>query len=47
MEEITLILLQLLLAHILTDFVLQPTKLVKQKREKKASSWFFYTFTHF
>lgn len=42
MEETTLILLQLLLAHILTDFVLQPTKLVKQKREKKASSWFLY-----
>jgi len=42
MEETTLILLQLLLAHILTDFVLQPTKLVKQKRENKASSWFLY-----
>ncbi|SKB32920.1 Protein of unknown function [Salegentibacter holothuriorum] len=42
MEETILILLQLLLAHILTDFVLQPTKLVKQKREKKARSWFLY-----
>jgi hypothetical protein len=42
MKETTLILLQLLLAHILTDFVLQPTKLVKHKREKKASSWFLY-----
>ncbi|PRX47378.1 DUF3307 domain-containing protein [Salegentibacter salegens] len=42
MEETTLILLQLLLAHILTDFVLQPTKLVKHKREKKAGSWFLY-----
>ena len=42
MEETTLILLQLLLAHILTDFVLQPTSLVKQKRDKKASSWFLY-----
>ncbi|MBZ9631793.1 DUF3307 domain-containing protein [Salegentibacter sp. LM13S] len=42
MEENTLILLQLLLAHILTDFVLQPTKLVKQKREKKLGSWFLY-----
>lgn len=42
MEETTLILLQLLLAHILTDFVLQPTSLVEQKRDKKASSWFLY-----
>jgi len=42
MEESTLILLQLLLAHILTDFVLQPTKLVKHKREKKSGSWFLY-----
>ncbi|MBZ9729643.1 DUF3307 domain-containing protein [Salegentibacter sp. JZCK2] len=42
MEETTIILLQLLLAHILTDFVLQPTKLVKHKREKKAGSWFLY-----
>ena len=42
MEETTLILLQLLLAHILTDFVLQPTRLVKHKREKKAGSWFLY-----
>lgn len=42
MEENTLILLQLLLAHILTDFVLQPTKLVNHKREKKAGSWFLY-----
>lgn len=42
MEETTLILLQLLLAHILTDFVLQPTKLVEHKRQKKAGSWFLY-----
>jgi hypothetical protein len=42
MENATLILFQLLLAHILTDFVLQPTKLVKHKRNKKAGSWFLY-----
>ncbi|SHG34382.1 Protein of unknown function [Salegentibacter echinorum] len=42
MENAILILFQLLLAHILTDFVLQPTRLVKQKRSKKAGSWFLY-----
>lgn len=42
MENTILILFQLLLAHILTDFVLQPTRLIKQKRNKKAGSWFLY-----
>lgn len=42
MENSILILLQLLLAHIITDFVLQPTKLIQQKREKKSKSLFLY-----
>ena len=32
----------LLLAHIVGDFVLQTDSLCKQKREKKARSWFLY-----
>lgn len=32
----------LLLAHLVGDFVLQTDSLCKQKREKKASSWFQY-----
>ena len=32
----------LLLAHLVGDFVLQTDSLCKQKREKKASSWFLY-----
>jgi len=42
MENSTLILLQLLLAHIVTDFVLQPTKWVVHKREHKAKSVYLY-----
>jgi hypothetical protein len=42
MEENIQILLQLILAHILTDFVLQPAKLINHKREKKEGSWFLY-----
>jgi len=37
-----LILLQLLLAHIITDFVLQPTKWVEHKREHKVKSKYLY-----
>ncbi|HET8754099.1 MAG TPA: DUF3307 domain-containing protein [Salinimicrobium sp.] len=37
-----LILLQLLLAHVLTDFVLQPTKWVMHKRQFKEKSLFLY-----
>lgn len=37
-----LILLQLLLAHILTDFVLQPTRWIIHKRQKKAKSIYLY-----
>jgi hypothetical protein len=36
------ILLQLLLAHILTDFVFQPTAWVVHKRKKKAKSLYLY-----
>lgn len=42
MNEATVILLQLLLAHILVDFVFQPTNLVKHKRKFKGRSWFLY-----
>lgn len=42
MENNLLILLQLLLAHIITDFVLQPTKFILQKRKKKGKSGFLY-----
>ncbi|MDT0685792.1 DUF3307 domain-containing protein [Autumnicola psychrophila] len=38
----TQILLQLLLAHILTDFVFQPNAWVLQKREKRAKSFYLY-----
>ncbi len=34
--------LQLLLAHVITDFVLQSQKLINQKREKKARAPFLY-----
>lgn len=40
MENNILILLQLLLAHILTDFVLQPGSWIEHKREFKAKSYF-------
>lgn len=42
MNESLLIALQLLLAHILTDFVLQTKKLIKHKNKKKAKSWMLY-----
>lgn len=42
MENSMLILLQLLLAHIVTDFVLQPTKWVLHKRKYKAKSVYLY-----
>lgn len=42
MESSILILLQLLLAHVMTDFVLQPTKWVEHKRRKKGRSRFLY-----
>ncbi|WP_300438059.1 DUF3307 domain-containing protein [Christiangramia sp.] len=42
MENSTLILLQLLLAHIVTDFVIQPTKWVNHKRKYKGKSKFLY-----
>lgn len=42
MENSVLILLQLLLAHIITDFVIQPTKWVNHKRRHKAKSRFLY-----
>ncbi|MET2984522.1 DUF3307 domain-containing protein [Aureibaculum conchae] len=34
--------LQLLLAHVLTDFVFQNTKMVKHKRNYKGKSWYLY-----
>ena len=37
-----LILMQLLLAHILTDFVLQPTSWVKHKQKRKSTSVYLY-----
>ncbi|QCX38524.1 DUF3307 domain-containing protein [Aureibaculum algae] len=37
-----LIILQLLLAHVLTDFVFQNTKMVKHKRNYKGKSWYLY-----
>ncbi len=42
MNEALLIALQLLLAHVLTDFVLQPAKAIQQKRERKAKAPFLY-----
>ncbi len=42
MENDLLILLQLLLAHIITDFVIQPTKWVKDKRIRKGNSPYLY-----
>lgn len=40
--ENSIILLQLLLAHVLTDFVLQTNKMVKHKQKHKAKSWYLY-----
>ena len=37
-----LILLQLVLAHVLTDFVFQSKKAIEQKRKRKAKSLFLY-----
>ena len=37
-----MIILQLLLAHVLTDFVFQNTRMVAHKREHKAKSWYLY-----
>jgi len=45
MENSMLILLQLLLAHIVTDFVIQPTKWVTHKRNYKAKSKYLYIHT--
>ncbi|HKJ48615.1 MAG TPA: DUF3307 domain-containing protein [Christiangramia sp.] len=42
MENNLLILLQLLLAHIITDFVFQPTKWVAHKRKHKVRSKYLY-----
>lgn len=42
MNDTLLIALQLVLAHILTDFVLQPAKAIQQKRERKIKSPFLY-----
>lgn len=42
MDYNILILLQLLLAHVLTDFVFQNTKMVKHKRNYKGKSWYLY-----
>lgn len=33
---------KLLLAHLVGDFLLQPTRLLLQKQARKARSWFFY-----
>lgn len=45
MESNLIILLQLFLAHILTDFVLQPTKWVKHKRRHGSRSKYLYLHT--
>ena len=42
MEANSIILLQLLLAHVLTDFVFQSKKMVEHKRKYKAKSWYLY-----
>ena len=42
MQTSLLILLQLVLAHIITDFVIQPTSWIKNKREKKGRSVYLY-----
>lgn len=45
MENSILIFLQLLLAHIITDFVIQPTTWVNHKRRYKSRSKFLYLHT--
>lgn len=42
MEVNSIVLLQLLLAHVLTDFVFQSNKMVEHKRKHKAKSWYLY-----
>ena len=37
-----LILLQWITAHLVGDFILQTKKLVQQKKDRKAASWFLY-----
>ncbi len=45
MENSILIFLQLLLAHIITDFVIQPDKWVRHKRNHKSRSKYLYLHT--
>ncbi|MCB0472557.1 MAG: DUF3307 domain-containing protein [Flavobacteriaceae bacterium] len=42
MENNLVLLLQLVLAHVLTDFVLQSNKMVKHKRKYRLRSWYLY-----
>lgn len=42
MENSILVLLQLLLAHVITDFVIQPSKWVNHKRRHKGKSKYLY-----
>lgn len=42
MDNSELILIQLLLAHILTDFVFQPSSWIKHKQKQKAASGYLY-----
>lgn len=42
MDNNLIIILQLLLAHVLTDFVFQNTRMVTHKRKHKAKSWYLY-----
>ncbi len=42
MEYNLIIILQLLLAHVLTDFVFQNAKMVEHKRKHKSKSWYLY-----
>lgn len=42
MENSLLVFLQLILAHVITDFVIQPTKWVQDKRRKRGSSVYLY-----
>ena len=37
-----LILIQWIAAHLTADFILQSKKLVQQKKDRKAASWFLY-----
>lgn len=42
MENSTIIILQLVLAHVLTDFVFQSKIMVEHKRSHKSRSWYLY-----